>query len=49
MRLLGRQVPRTTNERALAISEARLGPDDRDTVHTLNNLGAMLGGRPALV
>lgn len=48
MRLLERQVPRTY-ERALAISEARLGPDDRDTVHTLNNLGAMLGGRPALV
>lgn len=49
MRLLERQVPRTYYERALAISEARLGPDDRDTVHTLNNLGAMLGGRPALV
>jgi hypothetical protein len=46
MRLPERQVLRTYYERALAISEARLGPDDRDTVHTLNNLGAVLGGPP---
>jgi hypothetical protein len=32
MRLQERQVPRTYYERALAISEARLGPHDRDTL-----------------